>query len=90
MHGLHGAQRKAFLADPYPSAAERKTHLAALARTVLGHRDDIRAAMNEDFGAHPELFATPSSTWTTTPWWSTTYVRWPAPPTPTSTPSWPT
>ncbi len=28
----------------------------ALARMVLTHRDEIRAAMNADFGAHPELF----------------------------------
>jgi len=56
LHQLHAAQRRAFLADPYPSGAERKAHLAALAGMVLGHRDQIRAAMSEDFGAHPELF----------------------------------
>lgn len=56
LHRLYAAQRQAFLADPYPAAAERRNHLEALAATVLGHRDDIRAAMREDFGAHPDLF----------------------------------
>ncbi len=57
LHRLYAAQRQAFLAAPYPAAAERRDHLEALAATVLGHRDDIRAAMREDFGAHPDLFA---------------------------------
>ena len=56
LHRLHAAQRKAFLADPYPTAMERKAHLGALAGMMLGHRDEIRAAMSEDFGVHPELF----------------------------------
>lgn len=53
---LHALQRKAFLLDPYPEAAERKEHLAALAAMVLGHRGEIRAAMRADFAAHPDLF----------------------------------
>ena len=53
---LHAVQRTAFLADPYPDAAQRKTHLAALAGMLLGHRDQIRAAMSTDFAAHPGLF----------------------------------
>ena len=53
---LHDVQRQAFLASPYPDAAERKGHLGTLAGMVLTHRDDIRAAMREDFGAHPDLF----------------------------------
>lgn len=56
LHRLHAVQRAAFLADPYPPAAERQAHLAALAGMVMGHRDEIRAAMSEDFGAHPDLF----------------------------------
>jgi coniferyl-aldehyde dehydrogenase len=56
LHRLHALQRAAFQADPYPSAAERKGQLASLAEMVLRHRDDIRAAMSEDFGAHPDLF----------------------------------
>jgi coniferyl-aldehyde dehydrogenase len=56
LHRLHALQRKAFLADPYPAAAERKEMLGALAGVVIGHRNQIRAAMSEDFGAHPDLF----------------------------------
>jgi coniferyl-aldehyde dehydrogenase len=56
LHRLHALQRQAFLADPYPAAAYRKARLGALAGMVLGHRDQIRAAMSQDFGAHPELF----------------------------------
>ena len=56
LHRLHAVQRQAFLAAPYPDAAERQGHLGALAAMVLTHRDDIRAAMREDFGAHPDLF----------------------------------
>ncbi|HEV8218908.1 MAG TPA: aldehyde dehydrogenase family protein, partial [Streptosporangiaceae bacterium] len=56
LHRLHAVQRKAFLADPYPAPDERREMLGALAGMVLGHRDQIRAAMSEDFGAHPDLF----------------------------------
>jgi coniferyl-aldehyde dehydrogenase len=56
LHRLYAAQRTAFLADPYPAAAERKGHLMALAGMLLGHRDEIRAAMSTDFAVHPELF----------------------------------
>ncbi len=56
LHRLFELQRSAFLADPYPSAEERRGHLAALAGMVLGHREEIRAAMSADFAVHPELF----------------------------------
>ena len=56
LHRLHEVQRRAFRADPFPSAEERKGHLAALAGMVLSHREDIRAAMSTDFASHPELF----------------------------------
>ena len=56
LHRLHAVQRKAFLADPYPDAEQRKRHLMALAGMLLGHRDEIRTAMSADFGVHPELF----------------------------------
>jgi coniferyl-aldehyde dehydrogenase len=56
LHRQFASQRAAFLADPYPSADERKGHLGALAGMVLSHRDDIRTAMAADFGAHPDLF----------------------------------
>ena len=56
LHRLHAVQRAAFLADPYPDAAERKGHLMAVAGMLMGHRDEIRAAMSADFAVHPELF----------------------------------
>jgi len=56
LHRLHAVQRQAFLADPYPGAEERKGHLMAIAGMLLGHREQIRAAMSEDFAVHPELF----------------------------------
>ena len=56
LHRLHALQRQAFRADPYPSADDRKARLGALAGMVMGHRDEIRAAMSQDFGSHPELF----------------------------------
>jgi coniferyl-aldehyde dehydrogenase len=56
LHRLHALQRRAFLADPYPAAAERTARLGALAAMVMGHRDEIRAAMSADFGSHPDLF----------------------------------
>jgi coniferyl-aldehyde dehydrogenase len=56
VHRLHAVQRAAFLADPYPSAERRKANLLALAGAVMGARVEIRAAMNADFAAHPDLF----------------------------------
>ncbi len=56
LHRLHTAQKAAFLADPYPDADTRTAHLAALAGMIMGHREQIRAAMSADFGVHPELF----------------------------------
>lgn len=49
-------QRRAFVADPYPSLDERRQHLEALAGMVLSNRERIRTAMSEDFAVHPELF----------------------------------
>jgi hypothetical protein len=49
LHRLHAVQREAFLADPYPDAAQRKAHLAAPAGMLMAHRDEIRAAMRADF-----------------------------------------
>ena len=56
LHRLHAVQREAFLADPYPDAAQRKTHLGALAGMLMAHRDEIRAAVSADFAVHPDLF----------------------------------
>ena len=54
--GCISCNARAFLADPYPDAAERKGHLMAVAGMLMGHRDEIRAAMSADFAVHPELF----------------------------------
>lgn len=49
-------QQAAFRRDPYPSAERRIEHLQALAGMLVGNRDRIRAAVSEDFGAHPDEF----------------------------------
>jgi len=56
LHRLHTVQRAAYLADPYPTAADRRSHLMALAGMVLSHRAEIQAAMTADFAVSPELF----------------------------------
>ncbi len=56
LHRLHQAQRAAFLADPYPDTESRRANLGALAGMIVGHRDEIRAAMAADFKTHPDLF----------------------------------
>ena len=56
LHRLFALQKAAFRADPYPDAAARTDRLGALAGMLIGHRDEIRAAMSADFGVHPELF----------------------------------
>ena len=56
LHEAFERQRRAFLADPYPSLEQRREHLAALAGAVMGHRAQIREAMSADFAVHPELF----------------------------------
>ena len=50
-------QRAAFLADPFPSLAERHELLGALAGMLMGHRTQIEEAMSSDFGVHPALAA---------------------------------
>lgn len=56
LHRVYALQRTAFLADCSPSAGVRKERLGALGAMVMGHREQIRAAMSQDFGVHPELF----------------------------------
>ena len=50
-------QRAAFLADPFPSLAERHELLGALAGMLMSHRTQIEEAMSSDFGVHPPLAA---------------------------------
>jgi coniferyl-aldehyde dehydrogenase len=56
LHEAFGRQRQAFLADPYPSLNERRSHLEALAGMMMANRERIRQALSEDFAVHPELF----------------------------------
>src|SRR3954452_5075988 len=55
LHEIVARQRAAFLADPFPSLAERQELLAALAGMVMSHRTQIEEAMSADFGVHPTL-----------------------------------
>ena len=50
-------QRAAFLADPFPSLAERHELLGALAGMLMSHRSQIQEALSSDFGVHPPLAA---------------------------------
>src|ERR1700730_7487078 len=50
-------QRRAFLADPFPSLEERQGLLGALAGMLISHRTEIQEAMSSDFGVHPTLAA---------------------------------
>ncbi|MES2920484.1 MAG: coniferyl aldehyde dehydrogenase [Verrucomicrobiota bacterium] len=43
-------QRSAFLREGPPTLAQRREHLDQLARSILGHRDKLAAAISEDFG----------------------------------------
>jgi coniferyl-aldehyde dehydrogenase len=50
-------QRRAFLADPFPSLQERQGLLGMLAGMLMSHRMQIQEAMSSDFGVHPPLAA---------------------------------
>ena len=57
LHESFEAQKAAFLNDPYPSAAERRERVLAVADQVVRNRMGIREAMSSDFAVHPELFS---------------------------------
>ncbi len=46
-------QKRAFLADSYPSYDERLGHLRTLAGMMMGNRERVARALAADFGAHP-------------------------------------
>ncbi len=53
-------QRRAYHADPVPSAAQRKKDLEQIIRFLKDNRDDIAAAISQDYGhrsKHETLFA---------------------------------
>jgi len=57
---LLAAQRAAFAAHAYPSAAERRASLTALLEAVLTNRDALAAAIDSDFGGrskHEVMFS---------------------------------
>ncbi len=47
------AQKRAFLADPYPSYEQRMAHLGALAGMMMSNRERISKALSTDYGVHP-------------------------------------
>jgi coniferyl-aldehyde dehydrogenase len=51
------AQKRAFLADPSPSLADRLERVGAVGAMVVANRMAIREALAADFGSHPPLFA---------------------------------
>jgi coniferyl-aldehyde dehydrogenase len=57
LHEIVERQRAAFLADPFPSLAERHELLGALAGMLMSHRAQIQEALSSDFGVHPPLAA---------------------------------
>ncbi len=55
LHEMVDRQRKAFGADRFPTLAERRELLGALAGMVIAHRTQIEEAMAADFGVHPTV-----------------------------------
>ncbi|WP_428390321.1 aldehyde dehydrogenase family protein [Lichenicoccus sp.] len=53
LHAAFAAQRAAFHADRQPDLAERKSRIGKLMGMLLGHREQISAALSQDFGCHP-------------------------------------
>lgn len=51
------AQKKAFIAHPYPTFSEREALVNAVVGMVLSHRDEMKEALHADFGWHPEPIA---------------------------------
>src|SRR5215204_1514900 len=47
---IFAAQRAAFGADPYPSAAHRRANIKALKRQISRYQDVLASAMSRDFG----------------------------------------
>lgn len=57
LHTAFAEQKRAFTADPYPSLDERVAQIQAVVEVVLAHRDEMKAALQADFGRHPEAVA---------------------------------
>ena len=52
LNAAFAAQRAAFNADRQPSLDERRSRIGKLIQMLLGHRQRIAAALNDDFGSH--------------------------------------
>ena len=50
LRALFARQQAAFLAHPYPAAAERRAHLQALRAALRRHQDRLAQAISDDFG----------------------------------------
>lgn len=57
------AQRDAALRAPYPSWAERATHLRRLRAMLFDHREELAGALNADFGQRSESELLLSELW---------------------------
>lgn len=55
LHDVFAAQKRAFLDDPYPSAAARRANLEKIVEMMPVYGDRIVAAMSADFGSHPAM-----------------------------------
>jgi len=53
LHAAFAAQKRAFLANPFPSYEERLAHIGALATMLMSNRERVSKALSEDFGSHP-------------------------------------
>jgi coniferyl-aldehyde dehydrogenase len=53
LHDAFALQKRAFLANPYPSYEERMGNIGALAGMLMGNRARISKALSDDFGSHP-------------------------------------
>lgn len=53
MKRIFQLQREVTYGNPFPSAAERRSHLQALAKLLSEHRDAIAEAISADFGHRP-------------------------------------
>jgi len=51
LSGLFAAQQRAFLDQPYPSAAQRRGHLKALKKQLLRYQGVLAEAIDRDYGA---------------------------------------
>lgn len=54
LQAAFAVQRRAFAADRDPSIDERRARIGAIMGMLVGNRERIVAALNDDFGSHPK------------------------------------